>query len=193
MAVTLTPELAKEYRTLFETCIIRPERKAAAETLVSKLADNRTRYEAVASPLGIPWQVVAVIHNMEASQNFKRHLHNGDPLSARTVQVPKGRPKSGQPPFTWEESAADALKYDGLHKWTDWSVAGVLFQLELFNGWGYRRYHPAVLTPYLWSFSPHYTKGKYASDGKWSPTLVSNQCGAAVLLRQMEAIGIGPF
>lgn len=193
MAVSLTPELKNEYKKLFDTCVIRPARMAAVNALLEKLRGNQARYEGVASPLGIPWQIVAVIHNMESSQNFKRHLHNGDPLTARTVKVPKGRPKSGNPPFTWEQSATDALKYDGLHTWTDWSVPGALFKLELFNGWGYRRYHPDVLTPYLWSFSEHYTKGKYATDGKWAPNLSSNQCGAAVLLKQMQQTGGGPF
>src|SRR5262249_30065710 len=37
----------------------------------------------------------------------------------------------------------------------------------------------------LWSFSNHYTSGKYVADGTWSDTAKSNQCGAAVLLRRM--------
>jgi hypothetical protein len=47
-----------------------------------------------------------------------------------------------------------------------------------------------VLSPYLWCFSNHYTKGKYVSDGRWSETAVSQQCGAAVLLRRMAEKGI---
>jgi lysozyme family protein len=47
---------------------------------------------AVAGEVGIPWYVVAVIHNMEAGQNLRTHLHNGDSLTARTVHVPAGRP-----------------------------------------------------------------------------------------------------
>jgi hypothetical protein len=125
---------------------------------------------------------------MEASQNFKAHLHNGDPLTARTVQVPAGRPKKGKPPFSWEESAADALAMRGLGVKTDWSLSGMLYQLEGYNGWGYRLHHPHVLTPYLWSFSNHYTSGKYVADGTWSDTAVSKQCGAAVLLRRLAEL-----
>ena len=40
-------------------------------------------------------------------------------------------------------------------------------------------------SPYLWSFSTHYARGKYVADGKWSPTAVSAQCGVAVLLRRL--------
>jgi hypothetical protein len=102
--------------------------------------------------------------------------------------VPAGRPKKGKPPFSWEESAADALAMRGLGVKTDWSLSGMLYQLEGYNGWGYRLHHPHVLTPYLWSFSNHYTSGKYVADGTWSDTAVSKQCGAAVLLRRLAEL-----
>ncbi len=101
------------------------------------------------------------------------------------MQVPAGRPKTGQPPFTWEASASDALRYQGFDKWKDWSIPGTLFKLEGYNGFGYRDHHADVPSPYLWSFSTHYSSGKYVADGKWSQTAVSAQCGVAVLLRRM--------
>lgn len=183
--VSLTAALRREYDGLFTSCEVRAPRVAAVEALVDRLAANRARYEAVGAETGVPWQVVAVIHNMESSQSFGRHLHNGDPLTARTTHVPAGRPKTGEPPFTWEESAADALAMKGLGAGTDWSLAGTLYQVERYNGFGYRQYHPHVLSPYLWGFSNHYTSGKYVADGTWSDTAVSAQCGAAVLLRRM--------
>jgi len=73
----------------------------------------------------------------------------------------------------------------GLGAKTDWSLAGMLYQLEGYNGWGYRLHHPHVLTPYLWSFSNHYTSGKYVAGGTWSDIAASKQCGAAVLLRRL--------
>ena len=183
--VSLTQGLRKEYERLFNTCIIRPRYMQQVEDIIVKLQANKTRYQSVSDALGIPWFFVAVIHNMESSLGFTKHLHNGDPLTARTKQVPKDRPKKGKPPFTWEESAKDALSMRGLSSKTDWSLSGTLYQLEGYNGWGYRLYRPYVLSPYLWSFSEHYTRGKYISDGRWSDTAVSNQCGAAVLLRRM--------
>jgi hypothetical protein len=77
----------------------------------------------------------------------------------------------------------------GLGAGTDWSLAGTLYQVERYNGWGYRLYHQHVLSPYLWSFSNHYISGKYVADGTWSDTAVSKQCGAAVLLRRMTETG----
>lgn len=181
----LTQSLRSEYEQLFASCQLRPERRAPVERLAGKVLGNRARYAAVGDPLGIPWYVVAAIHNLEAGLSFRAHLHNGDPLSARTVHVPRGRPVDGAPPFTWEESARDALRHDGMDGIADWSLAATLFRLEGYNGWGYRKQHPEVLSPYLWSYSSHYERGKYVADGKWRASAVSDQCGAATLLRRL--------
>lgn len=192
-AIALTQKLKDEYQRLFDTCIINPAKAATVAQLAGTIEQNRNRYSAVGDPLGIPWFFIGVVHNMESSQNFKKHLHNGDPLTARTVQVPAGRPKTGSPPFTWEESATDSLQLMNLHKWTDWSIPGTLYKVEEYNGWGYRRFHAEVLSPYLWSFTNHYKSGKYVADGKWSPTAVSGQCGAAALLRHLAEKGTIQF
>lgn len=185
----LTEALRAEYQRLFDTCQIRPERVAEIEAATQKILAGKARYAALGKPLNVPWFVVGVLHSLEASSNFNKHLHNGDPLTARTVQVPKGRPLTGQPPFTWEDSAVDALTFDNSVGWTDWSVPGILYKWERYNGWGYRAFHPEVLTPYLWSFTSHYTRGKYVADGTFSATAVSKQTGAAALLRRLAEKG----
>jgi lysozyme family protein len=181
----LTNAHRRRYELLYESCLTRPNRKASVNVLAKKIRANRKRYEKVGRAVGVPWYVVGIIHSLEASGNFTRHLHNGDPLSARTVHVPAGRPKTGKPPFTWEQSAIDALRGRGLGAWKDWSVPGTLYQLEAYNGFGYRDHHPNVPSPYLWSFSNHYTRGKYVADGRFSATAVSQQVGAALLLKQL--------
>jgi len=191
--VAFTTALNDEYEELFTTCQIRPERAKEVNGLATTIERNRDRYQSVADELGIPWYIVGVIHGMEASFNFTRHLHNGDPLTARTVHVPANRPASGQPPFTWEESATDALRLAKLDQVEDWTVPQMLYQLEGYNGFGYRLRHPEVLTPYLWSYSQHYTKGKFVADGTFSATAVSKQCGAAVMLRRMAETGVVEF
>ena len=191
--LTLTDALRADYDDLFQGCTINAGKQATVEKLVDSLLANKGRYAAVGGQIGVPWHMVAVIHNMESSQSFKGHLHNGDPLTARTKQVPKGYPKTGNPPFTWEESAIDALTLHGLQKWSDWTVPGTLYQLETYNGVGYRLFHPQVKSPYLWSFSNRYTSGKYVADGTWSNSAVSQQCGAAVLLRRMIERGLIGF
>lgn len=187
--VQFTVALREEYQNLFDTCQIKAAKVPEIEKAVSKLIGNKARYAGVGGPLGIPWALVGVIHNMESSQNFGCHLHNGDPLDARTIQVPEGRPPTGNPPFTWEESATDALTFDGLARWNDWTIPGMLYCLERYNGWGYRLYHPEVKSPYLWSGSNHYISGRYVADGTWSETAVSGQCGAATLLRRIAEKG----
>ncbi|SDL04094.1 Lysozyme family protein [Franzmannia pantelleriensis] len=189
MSIRLTDALRREYEQLFESCDILPKHQAEVERSVERLLAHRDRYRAVTERRGVPWHFVALVHSLESGCSFRCHLHNGDPLTARTVQVPAGRPKRGTPPFDWEVSAADAMALKRLDGDTDWSLAGTLYQLERYNGWGYRMYHSHVLSPYLWSFSSHYTSGRYVADGRWSDTAVSRQCGAAVLLRRLVERG----
>jgi lysozyme family protein len=191
--ITLTATLRAEYDELFRTCVIRDSRQGDVEALTTRLMDARDRYDDVAAETGVPWHVIAAIHCLETSIDFTRHLHNGDSLAARTTHVPANRPASGTPPFTWEESATDALALKKLNADTDWSLSGTLFQLERYNGFGYRLRHPDVLSPYLWSFSLHYKSGKFVSDGKFSATAVSRQSGAAVLLRRLAEQGVVRF
>lgn len=184
-AISLTTSLRNEYLGLFDSCSIRLDKLSEVDRIVQKINNNKSRYESVGIQLAIPWYIIGAIHNMESSLDFNCHLHNGDPLTAKTVHVPSGRPVSGTPPFTWEESAMDSLKFQKMNLWKDWSLAGFLYKIEEYNGWGYRTRHPEVLSPYLWSGSNHYIKGKYVTDGRWSDTSVSNQIGAAVLIRRL--------
>jgi lysozyme family protein len=190
--MNLTSAVKVDYDQLWNTCQIRPERRAAAADIADRVAAQRTRYEGAGNPHGVPWYVVGIIHQLEASGDFTKHLHNGDPLTARTVHDPAGRPASGRPPFTWEFSAADALVHDGLDTWRDWSISGTLFVFERFNGFGYRKSSINIPSPYLWSFSNHYTKGKYTSDKHYDPNFVSQQCGTAILLRLLADRGLVP-
>lgn len=183
--VSLTRRLKEDYIRLFDTCISRPEKADQIEDTVIRIEANRSRYTGIGDEFGIPWFFLAVVHNMEASLNFSCHLHNGDPLAHRTVHVPANRPTTGSPPFSWEESTIDLVRLKRLHRQRNWSLPFILHRLEGYNGWGYRVYHPHVLSPYLWGASQHYTGGKYTADGVWSETAVSKQVGAAVLLRRL--------
>ncbi|MEA3455373.1 MAG: hypothetical protein U9R26_02590 [Campylobacterota bacterium] len=187
--ITLTPGLAKEYRQLYKSSKTKAKHFDETDMIVSEILEDRERYEAVSARTGVPWYLVAAIHNLESGRDFTRHLHNGDPLIARTVHVPAGRPAKGKPPFLWEESAIDALKLRRLDKVKEWTLSRLLYELEGYNGWGYRLYHPFVLSPYLWAGSQHYASGKYLYDGRWSDRAVSRQIGGALLIRRMEERG----
>ncbi len=178
-------DLRQEYIDLFNSCII--TKPVPVQEVVEAILENKSRYDAVEKTSSVPWFVIAVIHNMECSLSFKEHLHNGDPLKKPTVNVPRGRPPGWDGTGTWEESALDALAYDNLTSWTDWSIAGACYKLEGYNGWGYRTH--GIHTPYLWSFTNHYTSGKYIGDGVWSESAVSDQCGCAAVLRRLAEMG----
>lgn len=187
---TLDEALRREYQELFDSCSIVPSKVDVVRSVVQKIDGYVSNYMSVANQVGMPWWIVGIIHMMESSCNFRTHLHNGDPLTARTVRAPKGRPVSGSPPFSWEESAIDAMLYKGFDKVGTWDIPTMLYLLEAYNGFGYRVYHPDVLSPYLWSMSQHYQAGKYVSDGTWSQTAISQQCGAAVIMKRMFDEGI---
>ncbi len=191
--VAFTATLGDEYEALFNGCQPRPEHAAEVDRVCDGILADRARYEAVQATTGVPWYVVAVIHNMESDRSFRCHLHNGDPLTARTAHVPEGRPTNGSPPFTWEASAGDALACRGLNAGSGWGLSDTLYHVEGYNGFGYRLYHPEVRTPYLWSFSDWYDSGKYVADGTWSATARSTQCGAAVLLRRLAERAVMEF
>lgn len=157
------------------------------DVIVARVLAHRGRYEAVTRETGVPWFVIAGLHNMEASGSFTKHLHEGSPLTARTRWVPKGRPVSGKPPFTWEFSAVDALRYDRLPEVNWRSLDAALYACERYNGTGYLKYHPDVPTPYLWSHTSIYTRGKYIADGKWSSTAISAQTGIAAIWKRLES------
>lgn len=194
MSVRLTKALRQEYIDLFRTVEVNPASFATVDKAVAALHKKKSTYQAVAEPLHIPWFVVAAIHKLESNQSFSRHLHNGDSLQARTVHVPAGRPKAGSPPFSWQDSATDALKLRRMHKVDNWTLARTLYEIEGYNGWGYRRFHAHVKSPYLWSSSNHYQRGKYVADGTWSDTAKSKQMGAAVVIKRMQQQGlIEPF
>lgn len=187
-APRLAASLRHEYESLFQTCVVAAARQTEIDRVVGRLVRHRPRYEAAGATTTIPWQFVAIVHQLESGADFERHLHNGDSLSRRTVRVPKGRPRQGEPPFSWEVSAIDALRLRNIHRLREWSLPSLLYRLEAYNGFGYRMHHREVLSPYLWAGSNHYTRGKYVRDGVWNANAVSTQVGAAVLLRRLAEL-----
>jgi lysozyme family protein len=184
------------YGNLWRSMTIRPERRAQLERATAKVLRGKSRYLAVERITGVPWFVTGLEHYREADCDFACHLHNGDNghpdaqgrLTVRTHQVPPGRPKS-DPPWTWEESARDALSIDGLDK-VDWAVepiARLLYMTEKFNGLGYFGHN--VNSPYVWAGSNHYgdpndpeQHGKFTGDHQFSSGVIDSQLGCAPLL-----------
>lgn len=186
-------EIAAGYRDLFASCTIRDERRGEIMTYVNKMLsdNNRKAYEQVADKTCIPWYFVGAIHALEASFDFGAHLHNGDSLKRKTWQIPANRPAVWLPPSDWASSAIDALSMKGYEKETKWGLAEICYRWERYNGWRSRLLYN-INSPYLWSYSNQYSKGKFVRDNVWDANAVSKQPGAAVLLKAMVEMGAVP-
>lgn len=184
----------EQAQNLFDTMIIKDKIDAKGHVLISNvpaiidsktnlMTANKYRYVNVAHRFvnpGLKWWLVALIHEMECSQNFNKYLGNGQNLNKKTTIVPIGR----GPFASFEDGAEDALRLQGADKIKDWSVGNVLYFLEGYNGYGYSKYK-GINSPYLWSGSNHYSSGKYVSDGKYNPNAVSSQIGIALLMKSL--------
>lgn len=184
MAYTLDG-LRTEYLALWAGSSILPERKSEVYATARQIIALRPRYDVVSRATGVPWYLIGIYHSLECSLSFEKHLHNGDSLARRTVREPKGYPKTHDGPFTWEESAIDALKIKKFDKITDWSIERIAFCLEKMNGYGYRRASINIHSPYLWSFTTAYRRGKFVRDGVYSKEAVSQQVGGMALLKAL--------
>jgi len=173
-----------DFKQLWSTCQIDSERAREVNDICEEIKHNKDRYAQVALRTGVPSWLIAALHYRESSLRFDCVLHNGQKIigtGKKTSWVPKGRG-----PFeTWEESAVDALDFDQLTSFKNWEIDRVLDRAERYNGLGYRKRN--VLSPYVWAGTNHSDeKGKYVSDGRYSPTADEKQLGVAALL-----IGLG--
>ena len=164
---------------------------------------------------GVPAQVIAVIHYHEAGNKdfdfktgkiyFSSYLHNGDPLGANTINVPKGIFfRTDQ----FDEAAIDALeaKYSNalnssneafksnnmsaynataLKDGND-SIVAMLTFMEYYNGKS-----SSKISTYLFNGALDASGqgivgvGKYTSDGNYDPNAVNKQPGAYLLLESI--------
>jgi len=181
----LFDQLKPSYSNLFKNMVVNHESVPELQESVSKIQKGIPQYKEVQAATGVDWKFIAIVHSMECNCRFDEHLHNGDSLSKRTVNVPAGRPLKGNPPFTWKDSAIDSLTLQKLNGAIDWSIEGILFQLEVYNGMSYRHLKVPINTPYLWSGSNQYISGKYVKDHVYDPNAVSKQIGGALILQQL--------
>jgi lysozyme family protein len=174
------------YEELFASCKIRSRWLSQIQAIAEKIVSVRRQYDAIETQTTVPWWFIGIIHYREA--NFQEaHLHNGDPLTSRTVHFPEGRPVA--PPangliYTFVESAIDALcaiKYD---KAKDRSIAAWLWRFEMWDGFGYAM--RGLNSEYLWNGTNHFgsgqNQGKVLADGQFDPNAQSDRVGAAALV-----------
>ena len=181
------PTSPDAYADYFWSAKLRPEMLDHIDAGVSAIVAAKPRLEKVASVVNTPWYFVGVYWFVEMGNDFSRHLHNGDPLTARTINIPAGRPEIWPPPNgedPWEYSAADAIRLEGLANVDVGKLGELLARFERLNGLGYRQH--GLFTPYLWSGTDLYERGKYVSDGHFDPEAVSEEIGVVALLRRLH-------
>jgi len=179
--------LKPRYEELFTSCKIRsswfPKVQEIAQTIMSLRSQY---YNAIEAQTRVPWWFVGILHYRESGFR-EAHLHNGDPLTARTVHEPAGRPlalpNNGRV-YTFVESAVDALQLKTFDTAQDRSIAAWIWRFEYWNGFGYAM--RGINSEYLWNGTNHFGsglhQGMYMADGRFDPNVRSEQAGAAAIL-----------
>jgi lysozyme family protein len=171
-------------QTRWKACTVLPGLVHLVDGISQHLVSAKLRYVTVALKTGVPWPVIAVIHERESSQSWLASLAQGDPWTQESIHVPKGRG-----PFpSWEAAAEDALVVCPPHaaNWKDWSIGGALTLLETYNGTGYAA--RGLPSPYIWASTNQYSRGKYIADGHFDPNAIDRQTGCAALLQRMTIL-----
>lgn len=176
------------YRNMWNAAQITDTRHGEVIKVAKGIIADRERYEEAARKIGHEevWPLIGAIHHRESSRSFATHLHNGDSLKGYTYRVPAKRPQVGHgPPFTWEESAEDALRLQGWDKVAEWPIERILYEAERYNGWGYLG---RINSPYVWAATSKQQRGKYVGDGVYSQSTWDTQLGVAAILKGIDEI-----
>lgn len=163
------------------TMKIRSQHLPALDRTAARLVADKARYLSLERRSSVPALVTMVIAERESGADPRMSLAQGDRWDRVSVHVPKGRG-----PFrSWEDAAVDALQIDGLDRIgrTNWTIERALFQLEKYNGFGYRRY--GVPSAYVWASTTIYRGGKFIADGKFSRNAWDTQLGVAALMARI--------
>lgn len=180
------------YRDLYDSIDILPEKRGQVVREAKRVISGRKFYMEAQKKTGVPWVFPGCIHEMECDSNFQRQILNGEKWNRVTVIEPTGR----GPWPNWIAAAEYALKnkrredktWVPLDEITDWTIPNLLLQWERWNGGGYRR--RGKHSPYLFAGSQHAEgSGYFTSDHGYDAAAKSQQIGAAVLLREIIALG----
>lgn len=182
-------DLIKKNQERWKSAKLATKFSAAALLWANRLIFSRQRYQEISDKTKVPWWIIGVIHVRESGQNWNCSLAQGDPWNEISIHDPKGR----GPFSSWSDAAVDALENCSPYaaKWIDWSAGGALTLLEKYNGLGYamgpfsrsaNSYYPPQASPYVWSGTNQYQKGKYITDGNFDPDAVDKQTGCAAII-----------
>ena len=186
------PKLAAVYlfnrmRAANATEDLTPQQQKDMEQFIKRWDANKARYEKVAETSGVPAKLIASLHWRESTGSFGTYLHQGDPLGKQAVNEPANIPIFKE----WEPAAEhalgmkngirDAYKIDA--NTTD--EVALASYAERYNGLGYFNYR-AMASPYVFSGTDQYKKGKYVGDGDWDGNHKDSQLGVVAMMRRID-------
>ena len=146
---------------------------------------NGSTYQGIAEETGVPAKLICALHYRESRCNFNTYLHNGQMLGKPTTAVPKDVLF-----YDFKSAALDALKKKAwLRDLCNLSanskdLVGMVTFAENWNGLGY--HNRGVVSPYIYSGTSLYTKGKYINDGKYDTNAIDKQAGVYFVLMALE-------
>lgn len=168
-----------DWQYLWDHCVVDEKAISRLERAKDTYLANIEKYKSVERKTGVPAWFVAGLHMRESGFNFKTCLHNGQPWNKVTTIVPKGL----GPWTSWEEAAIDALEFDDITPDKINTMEKSLYFAFRFNGTGYAR--KGIYSPYVWSGTNWYSKGKYVKDGVYDPEFVDKQLGVAAFWKYL--------
>ncbi len=181
----------------WNACEITPARLKEVNKVAAKLVSPsaKARYQLISKATGVPWFIIAVIHQREAGGDWSAQLGQGDPLNQISRHIPRGRgpffnhPNDPPGQDAFYRGALDALTNcpPFAARWKDWTAGGALTLLVLYNGTGYEEYHNEP-SPYDWGATNQQKRGKYTGDGLYSPEVWDTQVGCAAMLKAMMSL-----
>jgi len=151
------------YASWWDGAKIRPQQAKAVTATVKRLMANKSRYQAIEAKAGVPWMLIAALHERESGARFDRQLAQGDPLHQRSHNVPISGPSTRSRPAPCGRSTTITST-----SVIDWRIEKMLYGTEGWNGWGYAWYHPRTPSPYVVGGTTAQKPGKYIADHVWS-------------------------
>lgn len=184
--------LLSENTRRWNSMVVKPQFAAAGRKFAARALRHKDAYVALSEAIKtlynkhVPWWFIPLVHERECVggvDNWTCNIAQGWAFNQKS----KNKPYNG--PFSsWRVAAIQALVNEAPHAAsnTNWSGGGLLTIGEQYNGLGYA--NKGRPSPYVWSGTNQYVKGKYVADGKYDPNAVDSQLGMAVALKMlMEA------
>lgn len=179
--------LLEQNKIRWQNAKVPADKGPAFAMVASRIKANKAVYDEIEKETGVPWWFIGMVHYRESNLDMNTNIANGQRFDRKTTIVPKGRG-----PFTsFKEAAIDALvncdPKAASNK--DWSAAGALTKFEEYNGLGYA--NKGLPSPYVWSGTDQYIKGKFVADHVYDPNVVDQQLGGAGILKFLGVFKTG--